>query len=1176
MKITDVQIDGFGVWSDLQLDQLADGCTVLFGQNEAGKTTLMEFIRSVLYGFSPDRRLRYLPPVRGTHAGGSLGLVGAGGRFTVKRTPGSAMHDDLGKVEVLNASGTRQGQHILGTLLSGIDEQIFNNVFAVGLRELQELSTLDDTEAAAHLYKLTSGLDRVSLIDVIRELAASRTQLLAADGSKSELLSLLERREKLRGEIKELTSTGHRWAQLAVQRTEVQEELTRLEEHIHRMERESRAVEMAMQVGADWAQRVAVAAQLKKLGPPVTLPERAVERLDALNAHIAKHREEVEQVRRQRRTLMEEAVAQPVNRAVCANASRIEAVCEHGPWLTSLEQQVQRHREEIDELQADLRARWEKLGLAPDDMPEFTPDLAERAATLHNPARAVRDAVKRVQDAKAEQEQARREADELREQLASHLESTGRAELSEALEEAGSRVAGFRRRLQLEERLDKIERQRKEIEQDHHALLEDQVLPLHTLIWCGIPFVAGVALILGSLFSDWVTRVGWSLPILGVVCWVVAVAVKLFLEQTISNDFENCKRQLRKAETQVQELHQERDQLDSQLPAGGGPLDARLLAAEEYVKQLEELTPLGSKRQTALQHAEALKAKLEKATETVREARDEWRAALRSANLPLAMTPEQIQVLVEGNDQTFEIGRRLQARREELSHRQLELTAVIQRINTLFAEVQLTAASEDPRTRLRQLAAALNEQKRWIERRREMRQEHRGLKSTYRQHVRELRQLAQQRRVLILQAKVANEQQLRKLAQRQLKIEDLTQQHEELTTRIGLAIGTQCTEQAVGEVLDSHQEDKLESYYDRLLTRLHEAQERLTQLHQSRGEMQQEMKTLAENKRLPAAKLELGCLEEHIQRAAARWRVLAVTSLMLEDIRQIYETERQPETLAEASTYLVRLTEGRYKRIWTPLAQDGLRLDTADGESLPLDVLSQGTREAIFLSLRLALASAYARRGALLPLVLDDVLVNLDLRRAKAAAEVIRDFANGGHQLLLFTCHHHIVKIFQRAQVEVRPLPTRYGEVPLEMFEDEAPAAAADEPVEDAAEPVEPAEAFESETALEATEPSFVDFAATDVTESEPAESVEEEEAEAVDVPEPAEVAAEVEETVAASAEPVEDAYDHTIWDDGEELLLAREEEPADDPLAPAYHGAGRGQFRADRWWERNANDPAA
>ena len=106
MKITDLQIDGFGVWSELKLDQLSDGLTVFCGPNEAGKTTLMQFIRSVLYGFSPERRSRYLPPVHGGRAGGGLGVVDTGGRFTVRRTPSNSLSsDDPGKVEVLSASG---------------------------------------------------------------------------------------------------------------------------------------------------------------------------------------------------------------------------------------------------------------------------------------------------------------------------------------------------------------------------------------------------------------------------------------------------------------------------------------------------------------------------------------------------------------------------------------------------------------------------------------------------------------------------------------------------------------------------------------------------------------------------------------------------------------------------------------------------------------------------------------------------------------------------------------------------------------------------------------------------------------------------------------------------------------------------------------------------------------
>ena len=100
-----------------------------------------------------------------------------------------------------------------------------------------------------------------------------------------------------------------------------------------------------------------------------------------------------------------------------------------------------------------------------------------------------------------------------------------------------------------------------------------------------------------------------------------------------------------------------------------------------------------------------------------------------------------------------------------------------------------------------------------------------------------------------------------------------------------------------------------------------------------------------------------------------------------------------------------------------------LRVDDARGTRLAVDKLSRGTREQLFLALRLALASSFARRGVSLPLVLDDVLVNFDVGRAKAAAAVLRDFAESGHQVLVFTCHEHIAKLFKQIKAEVRQLP---------------------------------------------------------------------------------------------------------------------------------------------------------
>ena len=63
MRLSRMYINGFGSFHDLRIEGLSPGLTVFRGQNESGKTTLLSFIRSILFGF-PDGRSNenlYLP-----------------------------------------------------------------------------------------------------------------------------------------------------------------------------------------------------------------------------------------------------------------------------------------------------------------------------------------------------------------------------------------------------------------------------------------------------------------------------------------------------------------------------------------------------------------------------------------------------------------------------------------------------------------------------------------------------------------------------------------------------------------------------------------------------------------------------------------------------------------------------------------------------------------------------------------------------------------------------------------------------------------------------------------------------------------------------------------------------------------------------------------------------------
>ena len=290
MHITDIHVDGFGVWNDLSVDELPERLTLIFGRNEAGKTTLMQFIRTVLYGFSQDRRARYLPPVRSRLAGGSIYVASSRGNLEIQRhLDFRDTEEQIGEVAITSPDGSVGHQEELETLLSGVDEPVFNNVFAVGLRELQELGTLDDTKAAEQLYKLTTGLDRVSLVDVLQELKACRIRLLSENGQPSQITHAISQRRKIQREIDELAARGVRWVRTVSESEALKTQVGSLEESILALEQQGRVVEAAIQVFHVWHERKSVDEQLARFGPIANLSEDSLDQLESISQRIKEH-----------------------------------------------------------------------------------------------------------------------------------------------------------------------------------------------------------------------------------------------------------------------------------------------------------------------------------------------------------------------------------------------------------------------------------------------------------------------------------------------------------------------------------------------------------------------------------------------------------------------------------------------------------------------------------------------------------------------------------------------------------------------------------------------------------------------------------------------------------------------------------------------------------------------
>src|SRR5690349_430862 len=282
MKISDLKIDGFGVWHDLTIRGLSSELTVFYGPNEAGKSTLMQFMRSILYGMSPMRRERYLPPVVGGRPGGWLKVQTEQGPLTISRHADRGP-TDVGKVTIITAEGEEQGDRLLRESLEHVDEPTYNNIFAVGLREVQELNSLSDTAAAQWMYRLTSGLDRISLYDVIHMLEGTRLRLLNSQEEKSELRALVSQKEQLQGELEELITKGRRWTQSAVKLRELAEEVDARQAEAKAIAARARRLEVAINIKPLWIKRAKIDDQLERFANLQPLEEGTIFALDDFN-----------------------------------------------------------------------------------------------------------------------------------------------------------------------------------------------------------------------------------------------------------------------------------------------------------------------------------------------------------------------------------------------------------------------------------------------------------------------------------------------------------------------------------------------------------------------------------------------------------------------------------------------------------------------------------------------------------------------------------------------------------------------------------------------------------------------------------------------------------------------------------------------------------------------------
>ncbi|WP_429971020.1 AAA family ATPase [Fructilactobacillus sp. Tb1] len=148
MKINRVEINGYGKLSHQNFD--FNQFQAILGKNEAGKTTMINFIKDMLFGFTNRRASHPYAPKDKGEMGGLLYFSHQGTNYIINRTEGK----NGGDLKFTDENDLALPADLLKKILGPINRNTFDNLFYFGAPDLTEVGKLSKDELETRIRQV--------------------------------------------------------------------------------------------------------------------------------------------------------------------------------------------------------------------------------------------------------------------------------------------------------------------------------------------------------------------------------------------------------------------------------------------------------------------------------------------------------------------------------------------------------------------------------------------------------------------------------------------------------------------------------------------------------------------------------------------------------------------------------------------------------------------------------------------------------------------------------------------------------------------------------------------------------------------------------------------------------------------------------------------------------------
>lgn len=979
MRITDLQLQQYGIYHDASWQPSQTSLNIVMGENESGKTTMLRFIRDMLFGYG-----------RGKWQGrkGNMGFVRSDGQFyRVFRNEKEQWFE--------NANHVKFTEDLPAAWWHGLNRSIYEKIFAVGLEDLQGASFLANDTVRSRFFMLQGG-DKLANAKAELEEAKGKLFTSSAQGKRkiNQLASDLEEAEK---ELDGLSRQEKDFSDLQHRQEEMKKEIADLQLKLDKDNEENSRLEKRLGAWKYYQQAVSVKHQLDLSSQVTMFPSNGKEQWNQLMNRM-------KVIHDQKESLQEKLDAyKPVKKEEIIPWMGVENELEKlyvdlGQW-----RQTMADAEEMEKEKSDWRIDFVNLG--------YSLPLWDHALNLDKPCVNV------------DWEEGRRLSKSLGvrnnelhfwEQREPEVEK-----LSDDMElpEKEESESDWQNIESMASELEQVLHEEADVQSEMDSISATEDKKFTPWLWLSMAFVLMAA---GSIAAFYMAKAG-IMSMYG-ACGAAVLAVLFFyLHSHVIHKKGNT---LEKLALRKEELETLREKVSEKFP-GQAPKTVDELKAFHNLMQEKRsgFYKDQAKRQAVSWKKETIRKQVqqhknwEEEGEILSEKRNKaekaWNDWLKRNSLPktgaenLSALQEQWQKIYSAEGK----GKILDFRLEQID---AKLDAFAARAQSIIKATGLPYAVspdgiadiyEENHRRSLEWEALQEKNKQHEAYEKEMSKLDEGWASCQR----EMDTLLN-----LVQAKNAEE--FAEKVNAHEHHDQIAKEWERVKQDLRMYAGGEEEFEALWHALETGQYDQWMETHNTLSRRIEEESAKLGELQRTQGAIDNEIFRLAGDDSMTSALQKKEKIEAELKSALEEWLTLMYTEELLTRAQTIYESGRQPQIMKMANEFLKDMTMGKYS---LHMADNGKDIFIEDSTHAVKNekIWSSGTGDQVFLAIRLAMALSFGEQIEPLPIVLDDIFVRFDEKRQRETLRFLMELGKK-QQIFLFTCHERTMHIAEEVGYE--------------------------------------------------------------------------------------------------------------------------------------------------------------